>query len=76
MSPMLASVALTTQSAEVSIIEGESSALKFVVGRHKRPHMVDVDGGGRLALLEALLAERMLSNVGSAQPLPPLRLVY
>ena len=72
---MFASVTLTTQSAEVSVIKGECGALKFVVSRHKRPNMVNVDGGGCFALLEALLAERMLGDIGSAQPLPPLRLV-
>lgn len=38
--------------------------------------MVDVDSGGCLALFQTLLAERVLGDVSSAQPLPFLRLIY
>ena len=67
---MLSLVALFTQRSEIIVVKRQLDAL-HTFGRHKRHHMVDIHGLASDAMGEALLTQRMVSEVSHSEALPP-----
>ena len=68
-------VALLAQCSEIIVVKRQLDALN-TFGRHKRDHMVDIDGLASDAMGEALLTQRVVGEVCNSKALPPYILVY
>ena len=68
-------MALLAQRSQIVVVKREFDALN-TFGRHKRDHMVDIDGLTSHAMGEALLTQRVVGEVCNSKALPPYILVY